>query len=321
MFIKISAPRLISNLKLSKRHNQRKSQLFIFLAALPFSRGGSMVVNKVVSDARKGLSTLSLKAYHEITYGKVSSQDSAGVRVAGKHGEAPHDDESNHFLFSQLCNMELKPNSNLNRLSMTKRSPLIFTTQQQKQHILSMQSSSAELNSWVDVFHKKPLTAKTQGINILTHISKAAEDFKAHLNKMGHKNAILLLDCGWGSMDIYLGSEAKSSLSPSHPRDTWRWGIKAEVWSDVMQLGYTPGRKRKLHLSVWDGEKKSSLLCPFCGNMLTADSIFHQSATLSAGRAFHHFSNCKVRCFLASQETLPPYKSVQQGCPTYLILV
>lgn len=106
-----------------------------------------MVVNKVVSDARKGLSTLSLKAYHEITYGKVSSQDSAGVRVAGKHGEAPHDDESNHFLFSQLCNMELKPNNNMNRLSMTKRSPLIFTTQQQKQHILSMQSSSAELNS------------------------------------------------------------------------------------------------------------------------------------------------------------------------------
>lgn len=34
---------------------------------------------------------------------------------------------------------------------------------------------------------------------------------------------------------------------------------KAEVWSDVMQLSYTPGRKRKLHLSVWDGEKKSSV--------------------------------------------------------------
>lgn len=312
MFIKISAPWLIRNLKLSKRHNQRKSQLFIFMAELPFSRGGSMVVNKVVSDARKGLSTLSLKAYHEITYGKVSSQDSAGVRVAGKHGEAPHDDESNHFLFSQLCNMELKPNNNMNRLSMTKRSPLIFTTQQQKQHILSMQSSSAELNSWVDVFHKKPLTAKTQGINILTHISKAAEDFKAHLNKMGHKNAILPLDCGWGSMDIYLGSEAKSS----HRRDTWRWGIQGWglVWRDAVKL-HT--RKKEKITSVCLGWREEI----FCGNMLSADSIFHQFTTLSAGRAFHHFSNCKARCFPASQDMLPPYRSVQQGCPTYLILV
>lgn len=39
------------------------------------------------------------------------------------------------------------------------------------------------------LFIKKPLTAKTKGINIVTHISYTAENFKAHLNKTGHKRA------------------------------------------------------------------------------------------------------------------------------------
>lgn len=132
------------------------------------------------------------ESYNKVTYGKVFSQDilcfGSGEEGAGSMGQDPMMMKAIIFLFifpaqqhraktstTQTSNLR----SHLNRLVLTKGPSLIFTTQQlQQPRILSMQRSSAEPNSWADAFHKKPLAAKTKGINIVTHISYTAEDFK-----------------------------------------------------------------------------------------------------------------------------------------------
>lgn len=55
--------------------------------------------------------------------------------------------------------------------------------------------------------------------------------------------------------------------------------------------------------------------------MLSTDSRVRKSMILSGVRACHHFSNCRARCFLLLQDTLRPYKSEWQSCPTSLVLV
>ena len=172
----------------------------------------------------KRLYTPSRKACNKSRMAKSFLKICASV-VEGEHEARPHDDESNRFYFPR-----------------TQTSTVIWIDLQWLEDPLWFSLLSSNSNtfwackvaqlSWTAesmLFLKKPLTAKTKGINIVTHISYAAEDFKAHLDKTGHKSATPPLMRLGGDSHL-LGKWNKCCLSSSHGR-LWNMLGYAYIWN------------------------------------------------------------------------------------------